>query len=523
MAETERVDGEGTGGRAQDGAGYGQGGPAPVAAAPDTGRMAVPVAALARGGMKAAARRGREGMGPATYGTVFWLALPTLIENLLLVAIATTDTVVAGHMSESATVNAAASAAVGTITYLQWLMGILTSAFTAGCIAVVARSIGAKRIRVANRVAGTVLTAAFLMGLVLAVLVEVFAPQIVWASQLEGQAAVFGVQYLRIMAITICLQTVGQIGMASLRGAGDMVRPMLITGTVAAINAVLVPALAFGWFGLPAWGIRGNATGTMLAFLISGVGVTVVLLSGRAPLRLRWRHFRLVPHVLWRVAKIGLPSWMEGLLLWVGQFLIVVFVINRNDAALGVVGGTMSAHSTVLRIESFAFLPGFGFGMACSALVGQYLGARMPEEAKRATAMANRLAFGLMTLLALPMVVMPGVLLGWMVDSPPVVRVGIWPMVIAGLAQPGFAVAIIKGSALRGAGETVWPMISTIVGMFLVRFPPVLFLAMVVFPRMGHPAWGLVAVWIGIFVDLNFRAVFNWIVFVRGKWVGVEV
>ena len=41
----------------------------------------------------------------------------------------------------------------------------------------------------------------------------------------------------------------------------------------------------------------------------------------------------------------------------------------------------MAAHSAVIRIESLAFLPGFGFGIACSALVGQYLGAKRPEDA----------------------------------------------------------------------------------------------------------------------------------------------
>jgi Na+-driven multidrug efflux pump len=103
-----------------------------------------------------------------------------------------------------------------------------------------------------------------------------------------------------------------------------------------------------------------------------------------------------------------------------------------------------------------------------------------------------------------------------MVDSAPVVKAGVVPLIIAGLAQPGFAIAIIKSSALKGAGETVAPMLATISGM-IFRIIGVVAL-LVVFKKMGHADWGLIAVWICIFADLNYRAAFNTVVFRRGKW-----
>jgi Na+-driven multidrug efflux pump len=220
------------------------------------------------------------------------------------------------------------------------------------------------------------------------------------------------------------------------------------------------------------------------------------------------------------------------MLLWLGQFAIVILVINRNDAALAkfyslpladISGITLSAHTDVLRVESFAFLPGFGFGIAASALVGQFLGNGQPVQARRAAKMANRMAFATMTLAAVPMVMFPSELLRWVVNDAHVAEIGRWPMILAGLAQPGFAIAIIMGSGLKGAGETIWPMISTVVGMCLVRFPLVIAFAYYILPRMGHPEWSLIAVWIGIFSDLNFRAVLNGVIFRRGKWAAKEV
>lgn len=462
-------------------------------------------------------RRLPSALGPPTIRTVMLLALPTIVEQVLNAVVGLTDTVVAGHLPGDDHVTAAAAAAVGVMAYLQWFAGLMTSAFGVGAIAIIARSIGARKYSVANHTAGTAMAGAFLVGALVTTVLLLTAGHVVRLAGLSGLAAVFAEQYLRIMAITVALQTMGQIGMASLRGAGDTFRPMLITLMVTIVNVIVSIAFAYGWWGAPEWGIRGVAFGTMVAYLLGGSATTLLLLGGFSKLRLRAGHLWIVPGLLKRVLRIGAPSWFEGMLLWLGQFFIVMLIINPNDLAIGVPGATMAAHNAVLRIESLAFLPGFGFGMAASALVGQYLGARRPDEAKHAAKLANRLAFGTMSAAAIPMVLIPGLMLSWLVDSSPVVSAGWWPMVLAGLAQPAFAVTIIKGSALKGAGETIWPMVSTISGMFLVRVPILIVMALI-FTRMGRPEWGLTAVWIGIVIDLNYRAIFNTIVFRRGRW-----
>ncbi len=456
-------------------------------------------------------------LGPATVAVVWALAFPTIIEQVLQAVVGLTDTIVAGHIPGDASSRAAAGAAVGIMNYLQWFVGLMTSAFGVGATAIVARSIGAARPRVARRVAGTSVGGGFIVSAVLALLLFIFARQVVWVLGLHDLAALYGRQYLRIMVVTIALQTIGQLGMACMRGAGDTVRPMLITGGVTIINVLTSSSLTFGWFGLPAWGIQGNALGTMVAFFCGGIATLVVLMRGMGKLKINFRHLRPVPHVVMRVLRIGVPSWLEGMLLWSGQILIVIFIIARNDAALGLSGVTMAAHNAVLRIESIAFLPGFGFGIAAAALVGQYLGAGRADQARRAAIISLKMAFWTMTVAAVPMVLFPHRLLAWMVDSPPVVDVGVWPMVLAGLAQPGFAIAIVMGSGLKGAGETIWPMISTIVGMFLVRVPIMVFFLWL-FHHLGRSGQGLIAVWLGIFVDLNFRALINGWVFFRGRW-----
>ncbi|MGC8624814.1 MAG: MATE family efflux transporter [Phycisphaerae bacterium] len=454
-----------------------------------------------------------------TAALVLKLASPAIMEQVLNAVIGLTDTVIAGHLPGSANTISAAAAAVGIMTYLQWFAGLMTAALAVGATAIVARAFGARRARMARRVAGTSLSAAFIISTLLSVVLYVFARPIAYGCGLSGLSALFAQQYLQIMVITISLQTTAQIGMACIRGAGDTVRPMAIMFMVMLVNLVASGGFTFGWFGLPAWGIRGDAFGTLLAYLAGGLSAALVLFSGLSPIKLRLRHLKIVPHILMRVLKIGIPSWLEGVLLWGGQFLIVIFVINsRNDPN----GYLMAAHSAVLRIESISFLPGFGFGIAASTLVGQYLGAGKPDAARQAGRIANMLGLGTMTALALPMVFFPRFMLSLIVDSPPVVNVGLWPLVLAGLSQPAFALAIVLSGALKGAGETVLPMICTVSGILVVRWA-VLAIALYWLFQHGIHNENLVAVWVAIWIDLNYRGIFNAIVFARGRWQKKQV
>jgi putative MATE family efflux protein len=461
---------------------------------------------------------------PVTVAAVMGLALPTLIEQLLSAAIGFMDTWVAGHTvmpGHSGTpddARAASAAAVGAMTYLQWFVGLMTSTLAVGATAIVARSIGARRPRIANRVAGTSYAAAFLVGIGIALLLYACAWPLAWAFSLQGDGAAYAVAYLRIMCWTVCFQTAALVGMACLRGAGDTLRPMLITIATTLINCIASPALTFGWFGLPALGVRGNAMGTLLAFGVAGIATFGFLVYGDAGLKLRLGHLRIVPHLLARVSKIGVPSWLEGMMLWGGQLAVVMLVMGAVDKAIGRAGSgiTMAAHNATLRIESMAFLPGYGFGIAAAALVGQYLGARKPEEAQRAAVLCGRLAMLTMVVAAIPMVFFPKVLLHFMVESREVVELGWVPLIIAGLAQPAFAVAIAKSQALKGAGDTVSPLKATIIGMG-GRVVVVLGI-MFVLVKTGHQAWGLTCVWVCIFLDLLFRGVVMEVVFRRGRW-----
>jgi len=116
---------------------------------------------------------------------LLWLALPDLAENILHMMVGLTDVYLASHLP-SATVAAAATAAVGSITYVLWLIGLVAGAIGAGSTAIIARAVGARHQSLANSVCGQSVTASIMAGLVMMTIVLLFARPIADIMGLGG-------------------------------------------------------------------------------------------------------------------------------------------------------------------------------------------------------------------------------------------------------------------------------------------------------------------------------------------------
>ena len=175
-----------------------------------------------------------------------------------------------------------------------------------------------------------------------------------------------------------------------------------------------------------------------------------------------------------------------------------------------------AAHQIVNQVESFSFLPCIGFSGAASALVGQALGMGDPRRATRSGWAAVRMAILWSTLAGVAFMVLPQALLGIFTNDERVVEAGVGALAIVGVAQPAQAVIFTLGGALRGAGDTRFPLVATIVNWFVVRLPLAYVLA---FPV----GLGLAGVWAGIAADYFVRAALLAWRFNSGAWQKVRV
>jgi putative MATE family efflux protein len=441
---------------------------------------------------------------------LLWLALPVVAENMLHMMVGLTDVYLASHLPGQ-NVAAAATAAVGSVSYILWLIGLIAGAIGTGSTAIIARAVGAKHQSLANSVCGQSVTAAVLTGLLLAGFFIVFAVPSAAITGLTGQAHTYTLYYIRILSLALPFSILMYAASACLRGAGDSISPAISMIVVDVVNMGLSAALARGWWGLPVMGFRGIAIGTVIAYIIGGILLFAVLVSGRGKLRL-FLH-RLRPHwlTLKRIFRIGIPSGTEWLVTWVAQFLIII-VINRADPT----NFLSAAHIIAVRVEALSYMIGFAIATAAATLVGKALGMKDPHRAMRSAYLAYAVGAGAMTLGGLVFLVLGRDLAGIMSNSPVIVDLAARCLFITAFAQPGFAAAVIFAGALRGAGDTFTVMWINLASILLVRLAGVLIVGW----------WlhlGLAAIWIVLAIELTLRGFAVYLRFWEGGWRHVQV
>jgi putative MATE family efflux protein len=234
-----------------------------------------------------------------------------------------------------------------------------------------------------------------------------------------------------------------------------------------------------------------------------------LLWRGRADLSIRGGSWRLEPGLIRSLFAVSLPSAAESAMFSLGILALSGFAFRLGTNA-------SAAHQIVNQVESFSFLPCIGFSGAASALVGQALGMGDPRRATRSGWAAVRMAILWSTIAGIAFMVLPQALLGIFTNDDRVVQAGVGALAIVGIAQPAQAVIFTLGGALRGAGDTRFPLVATIVNWFVVRLPLAYVLA---FPL----GLGLAGVWAGIAADYFVRAALLAWRFNSGAWQRLRV
>ncbi|MGQ9766170.1 MAG: MATE family efflux transporter [Anaerolineae bacterium] len=432
---------------------------------------------------------------------VLALALPAVGEQLLNMAVGLIDTFMVGHLGASSV------AAVGLANQAIMLATTFFAAIATGVTALVARHTGARESEGANRI----LHQGYLLGLLLGVAATgaalMLAEPIITALRAPADVIAPGTAYLRIASTIFISAAWLFIGNAALRGAGDTRSPMLIMLVVNVVNIVVAYLFIYGPGPFPALGVSGSALGAAAGRGAGGLLVTYLLWRGRANLKLRLA--ALIPDMtqIKRIANIGLPAGAEMLMMRLGMTVYVTTV-----AALGT--KAYAAHQLALQGESLAFMPGFGFAVAATTLVGQGLGAKDPARARADAYLAQRMAIVLMSTMGVLFFLFAGPIIDIFINDPEVVQLGIWPLRLVAFSQPALATMMVLAGGLRGAGDTRATLGITAAGLWLVRLPLAFWLT---------GALGLVGAWIAMGVDLQCRGLGMWLRFRSGRWAEIRV
>ncbi len=396
---------------------------------------------------------------------IWQLAWPAITANLLASLVGVVDLKIVGALG------APAVAAVTTGTRIFFILQALLMAVSAGTTALVARAWGAGDRDEAAAVTKASLGLSAGISLVMTGVAMAFPEQLAGIFRVDPEAVHLAATFIFWQApFQIFVGAYFALG-AALRAAGDTRTPLWIGAIGNVVNVVLAYALVYGKFGLPALGVAGAGLAGGIAFAV-GAGILVLLwLRGQlliglgGPLAQSFGGGRLR-----RIVDIGYPAGIEQV-VWQGGFVAFLWVVSLYGTA------AYAAYGIGVSLLSFSFLIGFGYSIAASTLVGQRLGASDPDGATQSGWRAMRLSLAAMVGFGLAIVLAARPLARFMIDDPEVVELTVFFIYVLGSVQPLMAIEAALGGALRGAGDTRFPLFTVFCGLIGARLPLAAFFA----------------------------------------------
>ncbi|BDQ28735.1 MATE family efflux transporter [Helicobacter ailurogastricus] len=317
---------------------------------------------------------------------------------------------------------------------------------------------------------------------------------------IEGTASDLAKKYLQILIWAMPAVFIKNTMASALASLSDTLTPFVLKILMSGLCLFLNDALIFGHFGFARLGIKGAAlAGVAVAFL------ELMLLFLAITLKKNPLKFRLVfdGNLFKKAWQVGWPSGFERLLTLFSMALVSKFVASYGNEVL-------AGMQVGLRIETFSYMPGLGFTIACMVLVGQHLGANQVNRAQEYIRTILKVAGVLLGVLGVCMLIFAKPLATIFSSNARVVQVASWYLMAVGLSQMPLICLFVLDGAFRGAGMAKFSLFINTCSLWSLRILP-----MFVLWRLGASVrWFFVLICFETFA----RAGFFYIAYKKGIW-----
>jgi putative MATE family efflux protein len=457
---------------------------------------------------------------PGTFRPMLRLTLPVLLEQMLHTLVGFTDLWLTGNFL----LGEAYVAAMTLMIYALWLIGNIFGVVAFGSAAMVSRFVGARDGEMANRVMNQSIITGLVWALLLMAVALPLAGDFPLVMGLHGTAAAAAQRYLTIEFCVLPAIMVERVAIACLRGAGDTVSGLVTMAIVNAINMAFSYALCTGLGPLPELRWTGIALGTAIGHCCGAAILLALLAGGRAGFRLRLDAMRADFDLIRRILHIGVPGGIDVVLVNLCQMIFLRIVLSLGDAAA-------AAHGVAIQVEALGYMPGGAFQVSAATMAGQYLGARDLARARYSVIQTCIVAALVMLVSGVVFYVGATPLASFFLQGPNrvVVPLAAQLLRIVAFAMVPLAIVLVLVGALRGAGDTRWPLALNLLGIVFFRVPVAYYLtrSVIIVPVLGWSIsggnLGVVGAWYAMVLDIVVRCVLLILRFRHDAWQRIEV
>lgn len=392
----------------------------------------------------------------SAYKLILMFSVPLLIGNVFQQLYNMVDSIVVGNF-----IGEKALAAVGTGFPIIFMTSSMFMGIGIGATIMISQYFGARDLEKVNDTINTIYTA-LIIGIVPLTLIGIFASEpLLRLIQVPNDGTL---EMAKTYIIVVFIGMVGNLGFninsGILQGLGDSRTSLLFLLVACVINIVLdlVFTLVFGM------GVMGVALATIIAQGCSWLFGVYFINKHYSFIHIRIFGFFFDKKLFIQAMKLGIPSGIQQALFSVG-IMVMQSLVNTYGSAF------MAGFNGANKIDTFAFMPIQSFATAVTTYTGQNIGAGNHHRVKEGMKAAMLLSIGVSIAMAVIVYPTSAIMMRMFSQNQAVIEAGVaylhGVMPFYSLLAMGF----VYNSVMRGAGEMVVPMISSIVSLWLARVP----------------------------------------------------
>lgn len=429
---------------------------------------------------------------------VVLLAIPMILELSLESVFAVVDMFFVGRLGQNAI------ATVGLTESVMTLIYSLAIGITTGTSAVVARRIGEKNPHGASHASAQALGLAFVLSCFVSALGSFFAGDILHFMGASAQVVSEGAIFTRILLggapVIFFIFLINGI----FRGAGDAAIAMRSLWLASGMNIVLCPIL------IHFLGIKGAALATLIG-RTSGVFYQCYhLLRGKGLIHLKREHFTMDWPLIQSIGSIAWPASLQ-FIIGSGSWIVLAHLVAVSGGTAAIAG-----YQVAFRNFIFFILPAWGLSNAAATLVGQNLGANLPQRAEASVYTTAKYSLVLMMLVTIFFFFYSGPIVGIFSHDLAVLNFGKRTLEIISSGYVFYGIGMVMTQALNGAGDTRTPTWLNLLCFWPVQIP-------LAYTFVHFISWGAIGAVYSIPLAQGLFAILAFLLFRRGRWKKIQV
>ncbi len=429
--------------------------------------------------------------------------VPLVFSNILQSASGTVNAVFIGRL-----IGVDGLAAVSTLFPILFLLIGFLIGFSNGSTVLIGQAYGSKDDHKLKLVAGTSISATFLLGVLSTAIGIIFAKDILHLLGTPPNILADAIAYAHVIFAMLPLLFVFFAYISFMRGTGDSTTPFIFLLLTTILSVLFTPALILGWFGLPHLGVVSAAWAGLAANTLGLIALIIYLRAIKHPLALdaeTIHDLKINWPIFVQMVRIGVPTGIQVIMVSLAELAVISFVNRFGSHAT-------AAYGAVNQIVSYVQFPAISIGITASIFGSQAIGANRDDllaKVVRSGVALNYIIGGTLIVLCY---IFKREIVGWFLTDQATLEVAVQLLAITLWSYLLFGNAAILSGIMRASGTVIIPTSISIAAIWGVEVPVAYFLS----HRIG-----IDGIWIGypaaFIVSLTGQSLYYFFVWKRAR------